>query len=343
LNQRADAISKGTKFMRKHLVFSILAIGLPFAVGLSFLAARPAAGESLGIPGCHQDAARRVKHAKHVRELGGCGLNLADKAWSTNPNDHFRWCMRAEKDTVIEIALEAQLQASDCTFCDKYALAVTKLALDNIKFGCGLTAGDGRWKPDYDSHVKGCMGGHKAARDAQNDPPWSWNWEPVQVTNDLKGIIGDMQMQIDRCKEAHTPRPGLCKTCHETQKPTALLPAALRPPPKRGRSHDFSVARQPPSIKQGTSSGQSDKAQPSGERRRTPSGSSTSAMDRLGGGGMGGAPSGGGQSSGRSAPRPSAGGGASSGTPSGRAPSIGTNTILQPGGTTPGGRSPGLR
>ena len=137
---------------------------------------------------------------------------------------------------------------------------------------------------------------------------------------------------------------GCMSGCHETQKPNALLPAALRPPPKRG-SHDFSVARQPPSFKQGTSSGDSDKAQPSGARQRTPSGSSNSAMDRLGGGGSGGASSGDRQSGGGSAARPSGGGGASSAPAGGSsAPNIGTNTFMKPGGTSPGqGQSPGLR
>jgi hypothetical protein len=73
--------------------------------------------------------------------------------------------------------------------------------------------------------------------------------------------------------------------------------------------------------------------------------SSSSAMDRLGGRGMSPAASRGGQTGGGSAARPS-GGGTSSSAPGGGspAPNIGTNTIMRPGGSTPGQRqSPGLR
>jgi hypothetical protein len=76
-------------------------------------------------------------------------------------------------------------------------------------------------------------------------------------------------------------------------------------------------------------------------------GISSGAVDRLSGDGAPRAPLGGGQSGGGPGTRSSASGAASSATSSGggtSAPSIGTNTIMRAGGSTPGQtQSPGLR
>jgi hypothetical protein len=290
---------------------------------------------------CLGFAAAVVQNTKNVLAMGGCGFDKNDISMSTNQGKLYRWCQTLQEETAKEWLKELALNTDKCGYCNANADVVTALAVENANLKCGFEHPDGRWSTNRKDHFDGCM--QFSAEDR-----FGVVYRSGQTFMRLVGypVLGEMTQRIAECKKTHRPPVAVCKTCHETQKPTALLPAALRPPPKRGTgSHDFSVARQPPSIKQGTSSGDSDKAQPSGERRRTPSGgSSTSAMDRLGGGGTGGAPSaGGGQSGGRSAPKPSAGGGASSETPSGRAPNIGTNTIMQPGGTTPGGRSPGLR
>ena len=284
---------------------------------------------------CQNFAKFAVKNAQEVRALGGCFLNLSDRSLSTDYSRQFRWCIGEEDTTTITDLVEAlRLQTDKCKRCQDYARIVTAAAQANIQYKCGFTSStDNRWKPDYNYHMKGCM-------DASFNPQGDWGPSPWAYNTDLDPIAGDMLLQIERCKKTHPV--AVCKTCHTTPHSTALMPAALRPPPKRG-SHDFSVARQPPSIKQGTSSGDADKAQPSGARQRTPSGSSNSAMDRLGGGGAASSPSGERQSG--STQRPSSGGGgASSSSPGGgsSAPNIGTNTITNPGRMFPG-QSPGLR
>jgi hypothetical protein len=317
------------------------------AVAAVMLAVRPAASWT-----CNDFSTLATKAVNAIRAMGGCGFDLTNSLYSTNPGTHYRWCRAMENSDreAVETRLkDLTAQAEKCEYCNSYATFMSDAARDNIAYGCGFRDNGYLWSPHRNLHFNGCMAYGRyegctrvfvfvcAGSSTHGE-------DAYYAKSDLDPNVGEVLRKIAECKKEHPVPKGCMSGCHETQKPSALLPAALRPPPKRG-SHDFSVARQPPSIKQeGTSSGGSDKAQPSGERRRTPSGSSTSAMDRLGGGGMGGAPSGGGQSGERSAPRPSAGGGASSETPSGRAPNIGINTIMKPGGTSPGqGQSPGLR
>jgi hypothetical protein len=299
-----------------------------FSLGTAFAA---------DIETCKNFAKFASQNAKEVRALGGCFLNLSDRTLSTDYTRQFRWCIGEEDTQHITAVVDALMKQTDkCKRCQDYARIVTGAAQANIQNNCGLTSSiDNRWKPDYNYHMKGCM-------EAQHYLGTSFAPSPWEYVLALDTLAGEMLLEIERCKKTHPV--AICRTCHITPQSTALMPAALRPPPKRG-SHDFSVARQPPSIKRdGTSSGDSDKAQPSGERRRTPSGgSSTSAMDRLGGG-TSATPSGGAGSSGGSAARPSGGGGASSAPAGGSsAPNIGRNTIMEPGATPGQLRGPGLR
>jgi hypothetical protein len=240
-------------------IFAIVLLGLPVRTA-----------SAADAQTCRDFAAFASKNAQEVRALGGCGLNLADESLSTSSSAQMRWCLGVQDtQTITTRVSELVDQTILCKFCQSYARTVTEAALDNIRLGCGYTSNpniDDRWKPDYNYHFKGCMAVPGKAR---------WLERSEYIAGELTPIAGSMALQISECKNKRgNQNPPVCKTCHETQKPTALLPAALRPPPKRGSSgHDFSVVRQTPSFKpEGSSSGENDQANPSGERRRNPRG-----------------------------------------------------------------------
>jgi hypothetical protein len=299
---------------------------------------------------CDDFSTLATKAVNAIRQMGGCGFDMKNSMYSTNPGTHNRWCRSLEnsdREAVERRLIDLTQQADKCEYCNRYATLVSDAARDNIAYGCGFKDGNysgGRWNPDRKFHFNGCMAYTNPTSYFFGPSSLGQHKSPAMDYHD--GVIGSVTMEIAQCKKEHPVPKGCMSGCHGGSQSVFLArPEALQPPPKRSSgSHDFSVARQPPSIKQGTSSGDSDKAQPSGERRRTPSGSSNSAMDRLGGGGSGGAPSGDRQSGGGAAARPSAGGGASSAPGGGSsAPNIGRNTIMEPGGTSPGQRGPGLR
>jgi hypothetical protein len=309
---------------------------LRFAVAVAavMLAVRPAASWT-----CNDFSTLATKAVNAIRAMGGCGFDMKNSMYSTNPGTHQRWCRALEnsdREAVERRLIDLTLQAEKCEYCNSYATLMSDAARDNIAYGCGFKEDKfGKWSPDRKFHFDGCM--------AYHDPDVR---DMIWAIAHLNKVIGSVMTDIAQCKKEHPVPKGCMSGCHGGSQSVFLArPEALQPPPKRGSgSHNFSVARQPPSIKQGTSSGDSDKAQPSGERRRTPSGSSNSAMDRLGGGGTGGASSGDRQSGGGSAARPSGGGGASSAPAGGSsAPNIGRNTIMEPGATPGQLRGPGLR
>jgi hypothetical protein len=315
------------------------------AVAVVMLAVRPAASWT-----CNDFSTLATKAVNAIRAMGGCGFDLTNSLYSTNPGTHNRWCralQNSDPDAVETRLKDLTLQAEKCEYCNLYARVMSDAGRDNISYGCGFKASDDRWNPDPKPHFNGCMAVTNPETYCSGFICISWlNQEKSTAKKVLDPNIGDVTQQLAECKKQHPVPKGCMSGCHGGSQSTALLPAGLRPPPKRGSDgHNFSVARQPPSIKRdGTSSGESDKAQPSGERRRTPSGGSNSAMDRLGGGGTGGASSGDRQSGGGSAARPSGGGGASSAPAGGSsAPNIGRNTIMEPGATPGQLRGPGLR
>jgi hypothetical protein len=323
---------------------SLLRFAVAFAAVM--LAVRPAASWT-----CDDFSTLATKAVNAIRQMGGCGFDMKNSMYSTNPGTHNRWCralQNSDPDAVETRLKDLTAQAEKCEFCNRYATLVSDAARDNIAYGCGLKDrkySGGRWNPDRNFHFTGCM--------AYTNPdhnvigPSTLGQSTTAAYGYHSEVIGDVTLEIALCKQRHPVPKGCMSGCHGGSQSVFLArPEALQPPPKRGSDgHNFSVARQPPSFKRdGTSSGDSDKAQPSGERRRTPAGSSNSAMDRLGGGGSGGAPSGDRQSGGGSAARPSGGGGASSAPAGGSsAPNIGRNTIMEPGATPGQLRGPGLR
>jgi hypothetical protein len=229
---------------------------------------------------CKNYAEFAVDMAKSVRDgpTKGCGLNLKDISLSTNYDVQYRWCLGVANETAFRRYNELWLQNRKCGFCEYYASKVVEFGVVNVRHQCGFAnTKDPRWTPKFDLHFNGCMGLQLTEQDSS---------VTVIINNissefghydfsGLEQVLGEMALDVYECKKKQPFPVGVCKTCHETQKPTALLPAALRPPPKRGSSgHDFSVARQPPSFKpEGSSSGENDQANPPGERRRNPRGS----------------------------------------------------------------------
>jgi hypothetical protein len=186
--------------------------------------------------------------------------------------------------------------------CSGIVNRVMTAIVDNATYSCGFSNPDGRWTPNRQYQMNKCVA-------AINLPRIQDYWAYLSVATGLSD-------QVDVCKLTHVNKN--CVSCHSSQAPSALQPEPLRRRP-------LANAPVPPRLPQGNNTSGSNMS-----RQPKDSAPATSAMDRLGGGGITPvAPSGGG-SSGVNLSRP------------GRAPSSGGSSGAAPVAAPSGGGSSGF-
>jgi hypothetical protein len=262
---------------------------------------------------CTQYATEAVQLAQQAGALK-CGFNASTPQWSTNAASQKASCSAATLNVANGQQSSRRSEVERCAACRAYAKAAVSAAVDNVRYECGF--GGGRWSTDEGAHFGWCMG-LSSTSDVALGPfsvplPDAWQKAHGQAASEA----GARAQAIAQCKATNTPRD--CKSCHGgssqvSTAPARISPAALRAAPKRGASSGGSDQ-----VRRGAPDPCGSELRPCKPASR---GSSSSAIDRLSGGGMQSTPSVGGQSGGGSARKQPTGGAASS------TPGSGSSTI----------------
>jgi len=165
-----------------------------------------------------------VKAAKEVSALR-CGYDLSNPQWSTNPEDHRKWCRNVNQDSVDHEKMTREEKLTQCRVCRAYADAAMAAIKVNKDLKCGFTGE--RWADDEAAHFGWCMG--------LSD----------HSTGGMAGLAGLYKPMSSRKKESLDPETGARTQAAEECKLTKnqSQPLVARPPQIKSRPTE--VATEP--------------------------------------------------------------------------------------------------
>jgi hypothetical protein len=174
--------------MRHHLICGVFA-----AVSL-FLPTKAAPAADAAT--CDVYVKEAAAKAQGIRAFG-CGYDLSDARWASDPKAHARWCRTASKAAVAEEANQRRGLIKFCQMCRAYADLAVAAAADNSKLSCGLSGP--RWNANADVHFAWCMAQRKTEVVASNKS------ESATLETTIVPETGARSQAIGTCKlqQAH--------------------------------------------------------------------------------------------------------------------------------------------